>query len=288
MRPDGPESDCRRIITRANGYGMLIKRLGIYWKEVPVCLRLGARLSDGLRLIWTCMAFHVANIMGLKARPASKRYSIALEGMTADLILRSYSGDIFIFQEVLGSECYHIPKLRETDGAIVDLGANIGLASLYFADRFDPKRLICVEPNPNNIPILRHNLAGLGPKITIVQGAIADSTGTVSFDSKAATWGGTIAEDGEPVPSYSMSDLVRQYVYPDRIRLLKVDIEGAERMLFRGNLEWLRLVDSIIIELHAGVSHLDLEQAVSPYGLQVLPPGSEYGNLMTMAISKEA
>jgi FkbM family methyltransferase len=157
---------------------------------------------------------------------------------------------------------------------------------LYFADRYNPKRLICVEPNLNNMPILTHNLSGLGQRVTIVHGAIADSTGIVSFDSKAATWGGMIADDGDPVPSYSMSDFVRWYVCPDRIRLLKIDIEGAERLLFQGNLEWLTLVDSIIIELHAGVSLEDLERVVSPYGFRVLPPGSECGNLLPMAISK--
>src|SRR5439155_4438898 len=124
-----------------------------------------------------------------------------------------------------------------------------------------------------------------GQRVTIVHGAIADSTGIVSFDSKAPTWGGMIAEDGEPIPSYSMSDFVRGYVGPDRIRLLKVDIEGAERLLFRGNVEWLKLVDSIIIELHAGVALEDFERVVSPYGFRVLPPGSECGNLLPMAVS---
>src|SRR2546425_2333013 len=145
---------------------MLIERLGIYWKEVPVCLSLGTGIGDGLYLVWTCMAFHIANILGLKPKPARKRFSITLENMRADLILRSYSGDIFVFQEVLGGRCYRISRLCGTDGVIVDLGANIGLASLYFADRYNPKRLICVEPNPNNIPILRHNLSGLGQKVT--------------------------------------------------------------------------------------------------------------------------
>ena len=118
-----------------------------------------------------------------------------------------------------------------------------------------------------------------------MHGLLADSTGIVSFDSKAATWGGTITEDGDPIPSYSMSDFVSRYVRPDRIRLLKIDIEGAERLLFRGNLEWLKLVDSIIIELHSGVSPEDFERVVSPYGLRVVPPGSEYGNLLPMAVS---
>jgi FkbM family methyltransferase len=265
---------------------MLVERLGIYWKEVPVCLRLGARPSDRLRLIWTCLTFHVANIFRLKPKQASKTFSIVLKNISADLMLRSYSGDVFIFQEVLGQGCYRLPPLGETDGVIVDLGANIGMTALYFADQFRRQRLVCLEPNPRNLPLLRHNLSCLGPAVTVVHGAIADSTGTVAFDSDAATYGGTIVEDGDLVPSFRMSDFVRQYVYPSRIRLLKVDIEGAERMLFRGDLDWLGLVDNIVIELHAGVSHLDLDRAVSPYGLRVLLPGSECGNLMMMAIRR--
>lgn len=263
---------------------MLIGRLGIYCKEVPVCFRLGAGLAESVRLIWTSMAFHLANILRLKPKPVEKRFSVSLDNMGADLLLRSYSGDIFVFQEVLGQKCYRISALGGGDGVIVDLGANIGLASLYFADQFNPRHLICVEPNSNNIPLLRHNLAGLDNKVTIIHGAIADRTGVVSFDNTAATWGGTISEGGDPVPCYTMSDLVRLYVSPERIRLLKVDIEGAERMLFRNDLEWLRLVDNMIIELHSGVSMEDFDRVVSPYGLRVIPPGREHGNLLPMAV----
>jgi FkbM family methyltransferase len=160
------------------------------------------------------------------------------------------------------------------------------LASLYFADQYNPKRLICVEPNSNNIPILKHNLSGLGEKVTVIHAAISEATGIVSFNTKAETWAGTIREGGDPVPSYSMSDLIGRYVGPDRISLLKIDIEGGERLLFRGNLEWLRIIDSIIIELHPGMTLEDFERAVSPYGFRVRPPGSDLGNLLPVAVSR--
>jgi FkbM family methyltransferase len=261
-------------------------RLEHYRKEIPVCLKLGTGVADGLSLVLAGMTFHTANILGLKSEPVRKTFAITLENLRVDLMLRPYSGDMFVFQEVLGAKCYRISQLCDTDGVIVDLGANIGLASLYLADLYNPKRVICLEPNPKNLPILRHNLSGLGQRATVVHGAISDLTGVVSFDSSAATWGGTMAESGDLIPSFSMSDFVREYVYPERIRLLKIDIEGAELQLFAGDLAWLKLVDTIIIELHDGMTLDDLERVVSPYGFLVLPPGSEFGNLLPMAVNK--
>jgi FkbM family methyltransferase len=254
---------------------MLFSRVRDYWRELPVCYKLGAGLSDGLRLVGIVMSFHIANALHFKPRQSQQSFLIALENMRARLTLRSFSGDVFILQEVLGLRCYRMSHLCQENGLIVDLGANIGLAALYCFDRYRPKRIICVEPNPHNIPLLTANLSGIQDKVTIVHGAISSSTGMVSFDSSAETWGGAIKEGGEPVPSYTMSDLVRQYCGAERISLLKVDIEGAERALFQGDLGWLERVDNIIIELHEGVSLEEFERTVSPHGFEVIQGGNE-------------
>src|SRR5215204_1702024 len=61
----------------------------------------------------------------------------------------------------------------------------------------------------------------------------------------------------------------------DRIDLLKVDVEGAEVELFKGNLEWLRAVSCIAIEFHQGSRQTSgFDEIMSRYGFRIFDTGS--------------
>jgi hypothetical protein len=81
-----------------------------------------------------------------------------------------------------------------------------------------------------------------------------------------------------------MNEILADYGI-EKIDLLKVDVEGAERRLFRDSPEWLTRVRCIIVEFHDGYSLPDFVRDVSPAGFTVVPQGSEYGNSMVMAFS---
>src|SRR5512146_803940 len=58
-------------------------------------------------------------------------------------------------------ELEELEMIAEFAGApkrILDVGANIGNHSIYFAHRFNPLRTVPVEPNPLIVPLLRGNL----------------------------------------------------------------------------------------------------------------------------------
>jgi hypothetical protein len=75
------------------------------------------------------------------------------------LHLRANGGaDAFIHSEVFEHQYYRLP-LRSAPATILDLGANIGLATVYFARMFPRAALACVEPAPENLRLLRDNLA---------------------------------------------------------------------------------------------------------------------------------
>ena len=69
------------------------------------------------------------------------------------------------------------------------------------------------------------------------------------------------------------------------IDLLKVDIEGAEAMLFDRAGAWLDAVGLIVIELHAPYSFERFRDAVGRRGFTTLAEGSTAGNRLPMAVA---
>jgi predicted RNA methylase len=122
---------------------------------------------------------------------SAKKYQVALNQQDRDIWLRTYSGDIFIFYEIFLDKAYYLPKewLGEVKN-IIDLGANIGMATLYYQTYLFPTaQYICVEASKQNVKVLKDNLA-YSSSIHVIDGAINYQSGTVSFDDTKAAWGG--------------------------------------------------------------------------------------------------
>lgn len=63
----------------------------------------------------------------------------------------------FIYAEIFEDDNYELPGLPEAPH-IVDVGANIGLYSLYMKRRYPKATIVAVEPAPENVEALRRNL----------------------------------------------------------------------------------------------------------------------------------
>jgi polyketide synthase PksN len=84
--------------------------------------------------------------------------------------------EIFV-QEVYASYGVYVPP----EGIVLDIGANIGMFSLYIAGKFPGARVFCFEPAPHCLERLRINLAPLGDGARIFATALGDSTGEIEF-----------------------------------------------------------------------------------------------------------
>ena len=63
---------------------------------------------------------------------------------------------------------------------ILDLGANIGLGTLYFAKNWPKAHIIAVEPDDRNFRVLKANVEGMS-NITPIEGAVASEDGVVQI-----------------------------------------------------------------------------------------------------------
>lgn len=268
----------------------MTSRFRQYLDEVRTCSEMAVDRRAFLGLVGRTAEFHLNNMAQRVRQPSAlpERHRVVLDGHHRDLWIRPRTGDLFIFHEVFANQCYRIPTALLSDArTVVDLGANIGLTTLFLSQLFPDARYICVEPNPSNAAVLRRNVDWLGDHVVVIESAIANYSGNISFTDSDWSWGGHIVP-GETacrvVPCLSLDDLLTLH-HIQSVDLLKVDTEGAERLIFSARPECLRNVRCIVIELHNGYAFSEFEEDVRPLGFTAIPGGSTAGNAMHMAIS---
>ena len=143
---------------------------------------------------------------------------------------------------------------------IVDLGANIGLATLYFAKRYPEANILAVEPEPENFKLLLRNTCPLRPRVQCHRAAVWTHDGEISLRTKddsnrpLGAWGVQVtvtSQAGEPrTPCFRLASLLDLAGF-ETVDILKVDVEGAELELFSEGIDdCLSRVQAIIIETH--------------------------------------
>ncbi len=169
-----------------------------------------------------------------------------------DLHYRLNTGDMQSIREVWIDECYRLPFDLAPE-RLVDLGANIGLTSLWFAHRYGCKVIIAVEPSPDNAQLVRRNLLGNNLQADIIEAAVGPSDGTAFFEDSADSNMGRVTGAGRAVPMVSMNTVLKKLPAGVDVDVVKMDIEGGEGPLLAGDLAWLGRVKSVIAEFHPEV-----------------------------------
>lgn len=168
--------------------------------------------------------------------------------------LRLRTSDVSVFEEIVirGQYALSLPFEPVT---IVDAGANIGLASVYYANRYPEARIVAVEPEPSNFDVLLRNVSGYS-NIFPIRAALWHRDGYVSLSGEQgpnaakSKVGFTVGNgDGFLVRAITIPTLMQE-AQISSIQLLKVDIEGAEREVFESASGWMGVVSCLAIELH--------------------------------------
>lgn len=132
---------------------------------------------------------------------------------------------------------------------IVDAGANIGAASLWFHRLYPDAAIVAIEPEPDNARILRANLAPL-PRATVLEAAIAGESGHVAVRDGATGWDVTTRRSATGgITAITMAEALAT-VSDGTPFIAKIDIEGFESDLFAGDCSWIDAMTMIIVEPH--------------------------------------
>jgi FkbM family methyltransferase len=171
------------------------------------------------------------------------------------LSIRIPSTDVLLYRQIFERHEYDVPVARPPR-VIVDAGANVGLASVFFAHRFPDARIIAIEPEAGNFALLAKNVADY-PNVVPVKAALWSDNAVIDlFDPGAGPWGYVVGT-ADDVPGawrqhadgVTLDEIMRMYRL-DRIDLLKLDIEGSEREVLGASSAWIDAVDAVIVELH--------------------------------------
>ncbi len=191
------------------------------------------------------------------------------------VIYRLNRGDIQTVREVWIEETYRLPVPLEGVETVVDLGANIGLASIYLAGRLECKRLLAVEPDHANLSIARANFAANATPVELIPAAVGPSDGEARFSRARDANLGHLDESGVLVEVVSMRSLFARLPEGSMADLVKLDIEGGEQALLDGDRSWLRRVRALMIEFHPKVVEMErLIEVLRGEGFRFIPAGS--------------
>src|SRR5579859_661002 len=144
--------------------------------------------------------------------------------------------DLASFREVFMAEGYKLPDAVTDIDTIVDLGGNIGMASLYYLVCYpNIEKVLIAEAKPQLISTIKTNLSPFLDKIVVENVCISDGSAThlsfgISANHRESRIGSTDgAGEGETVeiPAMTLGQLLERHNL-EQADLLKMDIEGAE------------------------------------------------------------
>ena len=118
--------------------------------------------------------------------------------------LNRYETD-YVYHEIFVDQCYLRHDIRLPDGGtVLDIGANIGLFSLFVMSRCANARIYACEPAPVVFDLLKANCDAYGTQVQPLNVGVSDrkKTATFTFYEKSSVFSGfhsDVAEDREAI-----------------------------------------------------------------------------------------
>lgn len=199
-------------------------------------------LKDGIKLF------------GSFLRTSNNYYFVNASFLTHPIKLRNNYSDKAIFFQVYHEKQYELYNIDFEDvKTIIDGGANVGIASVYFANKFKDAEIISIEPEENNFNLLKENTLPY-QHIECLQAGIWNKNESIYINNPDALAAGFMVEtnrkEGKHLEGITIDEIMKLKNW-HQIDILKMDIEGAELEVFSGkDLAWLGKTKLLIIELH--------------------------------------
>lgn len=199
----------------------------------------------------------------------------------------------------------------EANTVLLDIGANIGLYSIYAAKK-GINKVISIEPESQNYGLLNKNiyLNNLSQKITALNLGFSDHEGIETLFIPVFQAGGALNNLGESIDwkkekfqsdfqqsviSISMDSFLSKFpeLFPTHI---KIDVDGIERKIIEGGKKTLKdnRVKQLLIELNTELKDdMEIIEIMKDCGFKVksirnvMPVGTTFGRVCNYIFVKE-
>jgi FkbM family methyltransferase len=231
----------------------------------------------------------VARLSTAVMKPYRRRITRALVcQQMAQQVAVGHNGHTLLFQATTARSLHDVLTLGSGEpetvawldglepGMLWDVGANVGLYSLYAACARGCG-VVAFEPSAASFAALAKNveLNGASDRVSLYCMALGDRTHLDSLWMACSDAGHSMHRVGEAdgrafrqsIPVFSADDLVRVFDVP-RPRYLKIDVDGPELAVLRGMTEILSGVDSILVEAETEQAEQAISAALLPLGFR--------------------
>jgi FkbM family methyltransferase len=217
--------------------------------------RCAASLGTDSAAKWSIFWRETKNVrvrLGLAKHAPDRVYTLRTRG--GPLHFRDNFGDITNLPNLFWREVYRGPT-EPGPGAVLDVGANIGLAAAWYALNYPGRPIHCFEPLEENARMARLNC-----RTAIVNNvAVGSRAGTVELRvDRDAVMASTIpwerAVSSRTLQLVTLDDYVRDRGI-DRVAVLKIDTEGMELDVLDGAVATLAITGVVAMETHGEDRH---------------------------------
>ena len=164
------------------------------------------------------------------------------------------------------------------DSIFWDIGANIGLYSIYAAKTKNCS-VYSFEPSVFNLELLSRNIYsnGLVEKITILPFPLTSSMEFSKLNLTTTTWGGAISSFGQNAIGHDGKIIKKRFEFKtigltidSTVNLLnvpnpnyiKMDVDGIEHLILCGGINVLKTVKSVLIEINDDFQELGISNSM--------------------------
>ena len=193
-----------------------------------------------------------AELRRILARPRHQPFSVKMAGKPFQVVdsLSFYWG----YREIFEQGIYRIPDLPASP-RILDCGANLGLASLFFLRIYPECHLTALEPDPDIYGLLVANLEShKNPQTRLLNVALTAKAGTYDFHQHRGD-SGRLGHpfEGSTAPT-KVGGIPLDELLSEPVDFLKMDIEGGEVDVLAAS-RCLHLARFIFVEYHSFEGH---------------------------------
>lgn len=240
-------------------------------KFVSTAQGLGGSPSQVVALLWR-------QTKNLRVRLGVGRYHpdqiYTLQTRLGVVHLRDNFGDVTNLHDLLHGNVYHVEKLQ-APGAILDVGANIGLFSFWAAYHNPGRPIFCFEPLASNCQMIRRNC----PSAVVTNAGAGDRRGVLEL---RVDLHGVMASNMEmpwrtqirKFPILTLDEFAAEKGI-DEVSFLKIDTEGMELEVLDGARELLKRTAQAALETHSPEKHGGSLEKLAAAGLR--PTDERFG-----------
>ena len=239
--------------------------VSIFIRFVTCAWALGPTPSDKARILWSLSKNVRARLRVARYHPTDV---FRLQTRYGPGFLRDNFGDVTNLPDLLHRSVYRVSTLS-VEGAILDVGANIGLFALWMARHNPGRPIYCFEPLPTNARMVQRNCPGA--VVSQIALGYERRTATLQVDphelmaSSIATEWPTQARTFQiyPLDSFAGEHGIGQVAF------MKIDTEGMEVDVLEGGRETLKRVMAVAMETHGPALHRASMDRLVDAGLRI-------------------